>query len=135
MTDSTAPEPPAYDAADRRAWVDRFVHLMYVEHDIDTAFSQFVAEDYIQHNPGLPDGREAAMKMLRPMFADPDFTTDVKRVLVDGDLVAIHLHGRRSPDPGGAVVDLYRIEGDRLVEHWDVIQPIPQTAANDHPMF
>lgn len=120
---------------DRRAWVRRFVRLMYVEHDVRRAFEEHVEEDYVQHNPGLPDGRAAALEKLTPMFADPRFHTDVKRVLVDGDLVAIHLHGYRDGEPGGAIVDLYRVEGDRIVEHWDVIQPMPATSANPHPMF
>lgn len=120
---------------ERRAWVGRFVEVMYVEHDVRRAFEEFVAEDYVQHNPGLPDGRAAAVTMLSAMFADPAFRTDVKRVLIDGDMFAIHLHGRREPDPGGAIVDLYRVQGRRIVEHWDVIQPMPTQSANPHPMF
>lgn len=123
----------------RRAWVADFIELMYVRHDIEAAFDRYVAEDYVQHNPGLADGRDAAVSKLAPTFSHPDFRTDVKRWLLDGDLVCIHLHGRREPETGGAIADFYRIEerpgGERLVEHWDVIQPIPQTSANPHPMF
>ena len=121
---------------DNRAIVLRFVDLFYRQKNVRKAFATFVADDYVQHNPNIPDGREAAMKVLEPMFSRPNSRFDVKRVLVDGDLAAVHLYGRGSEDdPGGAVVDLFRLDKGLIVEHWDVLQPMPKQAVNPHPMF
>jgi len=118
-----------------RALITAFARLFYLERDVRTAFETFVAPAYIQHNPGIPDGRDAAIAALTPMFADPDFHADLKRVLADGDYGLIHLHGYRGDQRGSAVMDLYLVAGGRIAEHWDVIQPIPQTAHNDHPLL
>jgi predicted SnoaL-like aldol condensation-catalyzing enzyme len=59
-----------------------------------------------------------------------------RRVLVDGDLAMVHLHARLSPEsPGGAVADLFRLADGKIVEHWDILQPVPENCANPHPMF
>ena len=118
-----------------RAIITEFARLFYLERDVRAAFETFVAPDYIQHNPGITDGRDAAVAALVPMFADPDFHADLKRVLADGDYGVIHLHGYRGDQRGGAVMDLYRVDDGKIAEHWDVIQPIPETARNDHPLL
>lgn len=120
---------------DRRAFFEGFVELMYRRRDVREAFDTYVAVDYVQHNPGLPDGRDAARDALAEKFTDPAFAIGVERLLIDGDLCALHLRPCRDGIPSGAVVDLYRAEGDQIVEHWDVIQPWPAKSANDHPMF
>jgi len=121
--------------SDRRAFFAEFAELMYVLRNVRAAFDGFVAEDYRQHNPGLPDGRAAARDLLAEKFSEPGFSIDVVRMLVDGDLCALHLRPSHDGVPSAAVVDIYRAEGDRIVEHWDVLQPWPATSANDHPMF
>ena len=123
------------DSAERRAFFGGFVDLMYRRLDVRTAFDTYVSVDYLQHNPGLPDGRDAARDALAVKFRDPAFSIDVVRMLVDGDLCVLHLRASRDGRPAAAVVDIYRAEGDRIVEHWDVLQPWPATSANDHPMF
>ena len=89
----------ATGTADRRRFFEGFADLMYRRRDVRSAFDTYVATDYIQHNPGLADGRDAARDALAVKFAEPGFSRD------------------------------------RIVEHWDVIQPWPSAAANDHPMF
>lgn len=119
-----------------RAIVLRFVELLYRQRQVRLAFETFVDHAYVQHNPTIQDGREAAIAALEPMFSNPDSSFDIKRILVDGDLAAVHLHGRRSRDTlGGAVVDLFRLAEGKIVEHWDVLQPIPERSVNPHPMF
>jgi predicted SnoaL-like aldol condensation-catalyzing enzyme len=121
---------------DNRQILMDFIELFYHRRQVRLAFERHVAEDYIQHNPNIGDGREAAIEALEPLFGLPTASFQIHRILVDGDYAAIHLHGRRSPDVlGGAVVDLYRFSGGRIVEHWDVLQPIPEQAANPHAMF
>jgi predicted SnoaL-like aldol condensation-catalyzing enzyme len=119
-----------------RAIIESFAEMFYAQRDVRTAFLTFVAEDYIQHNPNIPDGRSAAIAALEPKFSRPDARFDVKRIIVDGNLAVIHLHGRVGDgDPGGAVADIYRLADGRIVEHWDVLQPVPEHTANPHPMF
>ena len=126
-----APDP----ARGRRAFFEGFVDRLYRRLDVRAAFDTYVAPGYVQHNPGLADGRDAARDALAVKFADPAFSIDVQRVLVDGAVCAVHLRASRDGRPVAAVVDIYRAEGDRIVEHWDVLQPWPVTSANDHPMF
>lgn len=119
-----------------RAIVQRFVELFYYKREVRQAFETCVAEDYVQHNPNILDGREAAIAFLEPMFSRAGSRFDVKRILVDGDLAAVHLHGQPSGnEPGGAVVDLFRLQDGLIVEHWDVLQPMPERSINPHPMF
>ena len=119
-----------------RLIVEDFATIFYEEKNVRKAFLKHVNDEYIQHNPNIPDGREAAIEMLEPKFSLPHASFDIKRILVDGNLAAIHLHGRFSPDnPGGAVVDLFRLEDEKIVEHWDVLQSMPTHSVNPHPMF
>ncbi len=61
---------------------------------------------------------------------------EIKRAFSDGDIVILHCHWMRSPgDRGDAVVDFFRVKDGKVVEHWDVIQSIPATAANTNTMF
>ncbi len=118
--------------ADNRAVMRRFVELFYVRRDVRAAFAKFVVPAYIQHNPGIADGSAAAVAALAPMFSATGAEFDVKHLLVDGDLAMVHLFGRGTPGTqGAAVADLYRLQGGRIVEHWDVIQPI---APGTHPL-
>ena len=119
-----------------RAVVQDFARIFYAERDVEQAFRKYVVPDYIQHNPGIADGRQAAIDALKPMFSRPGAQFDVKRIIVDGDLAVIHLFGRGDPStPGAAVADIYRLKDGKIVEHWDILQPMPTQSANPHPMF
>ena len=124
------------NTAATRERITAFAAVFYGQKDVRTAFETYVAPAYVQHNPGIPDGRDAAIAALTPMFARPETRFEVKRILVDGDFAVIHLHARPHPDDrGGAVCDLYRFEGGLIAEHWDVMQPVPEHAANANTMF
>ena len=130
------PADCARETARNRLIVERFAKLLYAERHVARAFGEYVAHGYIQHNPNIADGRRAAIAALKPMFARRGARFVVKRILVDGDLAAIHLLGRADPStPGGAVVDIYRLAHGRIVEHWDVIEPIAPRTRNPHPYF
>jgi predicted SnoaL-like aldol condensation-catalyzing enzyme len=117
--------PIAAEPIDNRAVVRDFVERFYARRDVVGAFAAYVAPGYIQHNPGLPDGPTAAVAALAPMFAAPGSRFDVKHVLVDGDLALVHLLGEGKPGGGAAAVaDIYRLDGGKIVEHWDVLQPV-----------
>jgi len=119
-----------------RAIVSRFVDLFYRQKKVRAAFEAYVSENYTQHNPEIADGREAAIMVLEPMFSKPTFTVDVKRIIVDGDIAVVHLFARSNPEErGGSVMDMFRLKNGKIVEHWDVLQTIPEKSANPHPMF
>jgi predicted SnoaL-like aldol condensation-catalyzing enzyme len=101
------------------------------------AASKFLGDTYTQHNPLAADGPEGLKAFLDFARANlPSYKTEFKRVLADGDFVVVHAHARVTPeDRGSAVMDIFRVEGGKVVDHWDVIQAIPETAANDNTMF
>lgn len=120
-----------------RAIVTDFVDLFYKQHKVREAFEKYVAPAYIQHNPIASDGRDAAINALAPYFASqPNMKHEIQRIIVDGDLAAVHVRATNGPnDRGAAVVDMFRLADGKIVEHWDVIQPVPAQSANAHPMF
>ena len=104
--------------------------------DFDAA-SKFFGPRYVQHNPTAPDGIEgfkAFLGFLREKF--PDSHSEIKRAFADGDFVILHVHSMREKGTRGrAIVDIFRLENGRIVEHWDVVQDIPEKAANTNRMF
>jgi predicted SnoaL-like aldol condensation-catalyzing enzyme len=115
----------------------RFMTAFYIDKKVREAFETWVAPGYIQHNPMASTGRDAAIAFLEPFFAkNPDINYFIKRIIADGNLVAIHSHGKFAPnDRGIAVVDILRVENCKVVEHWDVVQAVPEKSANDNTMF
>ena len=108
------------------------------EGDVENAFRLYAGGSYRQHNPLIGDGMEGLRKFVAWMRANhPDAHGEIKRVFADGDYVILHSqwHGLSDSPRGEAVVDIYRCEDGKVVEHWDVIQPIPETAANKNTMF
>lgn len=121
---------------DNRAAFERFVDIFYTQKRVREAFDFLVADDYRQHNPAIPDGPESAVRMLTPKFdGSPDSRFEVQRILVDGDLALVHVRASGPGRPDAAVADIYRFENGRIVEHWDVLQPVPEDPVHDHPMF
>lgn len=99
----------------------------------------FIGNRYIQHNLYAingPEGLKAHIEFLKRDY--PKNHGEIKHVLADGDLVALHIHCQRSPEMRGyAVVDIFRVENGKVVEHWDVVQeiPDPKNAKNQNTMF
>ena len=100
------------------------------------ALPQYVAADYIQHNPQVPNGRAPLQSFLGGLFQQmPQCSFTVARLVADGDLVVAHcLFKANEADRGTAVVDVYRVSEGLLVEHWDVKEPVPECSANGNPM-
>lgn len=117
--------------------VTRFMTRFYIAKDVRGAFMTWVDPGYIQHNPMAATGRDAAIGFLEPFFnSNPGMKYEIKRVIADGNLVAVHAWGRMNDaDRGMAVVDILRVRGCKVMEHWDVIQPVPERAANANGML
>ena len=104
--------------------------------DVDAALA-YVGDRYTQHNPNAADGPDGFRKFigfLREKF--PNSHSEIKRSFVDGDYVILHVHAVREPGTkGNAIVDIFKLENGKIVEHWDVVQPIPENPANNNTMF
>ncbi|MED0939942.1 ester cyclase [Bacillus mobilis] len=113
-----------------------FYNEVFNKHNIDI-IPNYVSEDYKQHNPFVADGRKAFMDFFKDDFVkNPNSSAEIKRVVAEGDTVALHVHSRtNSQDKGVAIVDIFRIKDGKIVEHWDVIQEIPNETANNNTMF
>ena len=108
------------------------------EGQVEDAFRLYASAPYRQHNPLIEDGKEGVKKFVAWVMANhPDARCEIKRVFADGDHVILHSHwhGLSDNPRGEAVVDIFRLEGGKVVEHWDVIQSIPETSANANTMF
>ena len=105
--------------------------------DPERAVREHLGPVYIQHNPQAADGPEAFIGFVHSLRAEyPDLTLDIKRAIAEGDTVATHSHLKLKPgEPGLALADFFRLEDGKVVEHWDVIQPVPENAANANGMF
>lgn len=94
------------------------------------AFDALIVDDYVQHNPQGRDGLSATKTFFAQLGP---LDIEVHRVIVDGDLVAVHSHFKTL---GVAVVDIFRLNDEgKIVEHWDVLQQVPNTTASGNDMF
>ena len=103
-----------------------------------TALDRYWADEYIQHNPSMTDGREAVKAFLQGLGIDSWPTQQVKfeRVIAEGDLVMVQTAQPKSENsPGTVIVDIFRVENGKIAEHWDVIQQIPADATNPRTMY
>ena len=101
------------------------------------AYAKFVGEGFRHHNPyfeGSAGSLQAGMEENAQQ--NPDKVLEVKRVIAEGEFVVVHSHVRQKPDElGGAVVHIFRFENDRIVELWDLGQPVLEESPNQYGMF
>jgi len=117
--------------------VVEYYELAFNEHRPNEAVENYVGSQYIQHNTQAPDGTEAFIEFVNNFAGQfPELRIDIKRVVAEADIVVTHGLIKTSPNDAGTVAaDFFRLEDGKIVEHWDVLQPFPETSANDHPMF
>ena len=114
-----------------------FLDMVFNQKKVKEGFDTYVGDKYIQHNPIAADGKEAAVEVLgKFMQMVPTWSYTFKHAYVDGDIAIIHSLVKAKPeDRGNAVIDIFRFEKGKVVEHWDVIQAIPEKSANNNTMF
>lgn len=101
------------------------------------AASRYIGFQYIQHNPTAADGKEGFRQFLAYLRRNyPKSHNVVKHVIAEGNVVALHVNEVLRPgERGTAIVDIFRLNNGKIVEHWDVKQTIPASAANRNTMF
>ncbi len=130
-----APGQRWYTAYNKKL-VTAFFDQLMVNKDL-TAIDTYIGTEYHQHHPDTPDGAAGAKAGLGAYFAQfPQLSVVPKRVIAEGDLVAVHSHYIDTPGaPGWAVLELFRVRDGKIVEHWSAAQAVPENSANDNTMF
>jgi predicted SnoaL-like aldol condensation-catalyzing enzyme len=121
---------------DIKAIVLDFYEQLVNRRDFEAA-SRHLGEVYVQHRADAEDGLEGLRRFVERMRDRyPQSQCTVKRVVAEGDLVVLHVHVVREPGAlGSKHVDIFRVDGDKVVEHWDIDQPIELDAVNTNGPF
>ena len=132
---SAAAATPDQLEANKKA-VLAFYDAALNQKDFDAA-AKYLGSRYTQHNRNAADGPEGLKNFLAFLKERyPQSHSDIKQVFADGDYVILHVHAVREPNTlGSAIIDIFKLENGKIVEHWDVIEPIPEHAANANGMF
>jgi len=119
--------------------VREFYDLAFNQHKPLEAAMKYLAVNYIQHNPHVADGRQGFIDAFSNPKEPDQSVTVFKRFIAEDDLVVIHSQGIDHPqnkaDLVVAVIDIFRVKGDLITEHWDVGEKVPALSKNTNTMF
>ncbi|MFC4560003.1 nuclear transport factor 2 family protein [Virgibacillus kekensis] len=110
---------------------------MVASGEVQEAYKRYIGLDFRHHNAYFPGDAESLMRGMKESAVEsPNKQFEVKLVIEEEGTVAVHSHVKQNPDDhGGAVVHIFRFQDDRIVEMWDIGQPVPEDSPNENGMF
>lgn len=99
--------------------------------------TEYMGDVYIEHDPEGENGSKGLKHYIEFLQTNyPESHVTIKRIIANGDYVLFHVHSILTPGTRGqAIVDIFRLDNGKIVEHWDVTQQIPENSANSNGMF